>query len=210
MRYIILKKQKKRVNGPDLSSNLYELSNEIKTREQNEENEILLVKADAEHFNYLMYDMKMIPDDEYLEYMEKKNYENFKDLETFLRENESFSFPVLPIFKRLGLSDRVIFTNLPKIKCSHKVTSKNFMETKEYREVYDDYRYYAENKEVQHTFARLLWNNKVIPYKVYILTSISIPDFSRITIERTMKTKAKYRKYKEKKEQQLRENKEKD
>ena len=92
MRYIILKKQKKRINGPDFSIDLYDLSNEIKSREQNEENEILLRKADAEHFNYLMYDMKMIPDDEYLEYMEKKNYENFKELETFLRENESFSF----------------------------------------------------------------------------------------------------------------------
>ena len=29
-------------------------------------------KADAEHFNYLMYDMKMIPDDEYLDVLKEK------------------------------------------------------------------------------------------------------------------------------------------
>ena len=96
-------------------------------------------------------------------FKKRRNCQKIYNIPEYIYDNEVSFYPMIDIFKGLGLSERTIFKILGLKKAI-------FLQEPER---YNDYRYYHKNKELALKFSRALLKKKVFRTKISILLGLT-------------------------------------
>ncbi len=160
---LILRKQKVIVDSFSFS-----LALETFRKELNDSNDTidileLIEKVESELFHVRIFGCGALKEEEYLDYLNKRDCQNIHTIPEYIYDNEVSFYPMIDIFKGLGLSERTIFKILGLKKAI-------FLQEPER---YNDYRYYHKNKELALKFSRALLKKKVFRTKISILLGLT-------------------------------------
>lgn len=181
--YIMLKKQKIEIDSFSLREKLVNLKEEVEeTSSRLQKSKQLLRKIENELFYLDLYQSMIISNKEYEEYLERKNCSNYHVLWKFIDDNDSPQYPMLTVLEKLGLSERTICkllgikqASLARIGTGINDSGSSSDNTNQLNEssIYNDFRYYRENKELAISFAKELMKKKVYRTKIVMLLGLN-------------------------------------
>ena len=160
---LILKKQKVMVDSFNLSQTLHAFRKELNDSNDTIDIFVLIEKVESELFYVSIFGCGVLKEEEYLDYLNKRDCQNIHTIPEYIYDNEVSFYPMIDIFKGLGLTERAIFKILGLKKAI-------FLQEPER---YNDYRYYHKNKELALKFSRALLKKKVFRTKISILLGLT-------------------------------------
>ena len=160
---IILRKQKVIIDSFGFSQKLSTFRKELEDSNNTIDIVELIEKVDSELFYVSVFGCGVLKAEEYIAYLDKRDCKNIDEVPEYIYGNEVSTYPMINIFKDLGLSERTIFKILGLKK-------ENFLQD---QEKYNNYRYYHSNKELALKFSRALLKKKVFRTKISILLNLT-------------------------------------
>ena len=160
---LILKKQKVMVDSFNLSQTLHAFRKELNDSNDTIDILELIEKVESELFHVSIFGCGVLKEEEYLDYLNKRDCQNIHTIPEYIYDNERGFCPMIDIFKDLGLTERAILKILGLKKAI-------FLQEPER---YNDYKYYHNNKELALKFSRALLKKKVFRTKISILLGLT-------------------------------------
>ena len=106
---LILKKQKVMVDSFNLSQTLHAFRKELNDSNDTIDILELIEKVESELFHVSIFGCGVLKEEEYLDYLNKRDCQNIHTIPEYIYDNEVSFYPMIDIFKGLGLSERTIF-----------------------------------------------------------------------------------------------------